>query len=98
MNGTGYAEFAFSYSLGYSSSDISQVSAANYASNLSPSYWDNANWDSFVWDGVTLSPAEVEMVGTAENLAITIASNSAQFPPFTINTAILHYTPRRGIR
>lgn len=98
VDGTGYAEFAFSYSLGYSTSEISQASALNYASNLSASYWDGVNWDNFVWDGRTLSPSEVEMVGTAENLAITIASNSAQFSPFTINTAILHYTPRRGIR
>lgn len=96
--GFGYSEFSFSYFLGYSAPEYTQSSASNYSSNLSPSAWDTVYWDNFVWDGRTLSPSEVELVGTAENIAISISSNSAHFQTFTINTAILHYTPRRGIR
>lgn len=98
INGSGYAEFAASYDLGYASPYISQASAATYASNLKASTWDTAVWDNFSWDGRTLAPTEIEMVGTAENVAVKIASNSAIFPAFTVNTIILHYTPRRGIR
>ena len=98
ITGTGYAEFAFNYDLAYSSTYIGQETQSTYASNLLASFWDAATWDAFVWDGRTLAPSEVEMKGTAENIAIRVASISAIYQPFTINSIILHYTPRRGIR
>ena len=98
ISGNGYAEFAFSYDLAYSSTYIGQETATNYSTNLAASFWDSIYWDNFVWDGRTLAPSEVEIKGTAENISIRIASNSAEFQPFTINSAILHYTPRRGLR
>jgi len=98
VNGNGYAEFAFGYDLAYGSTDVGQDANVNYASNLATAYWDTAYWDNFVWDGRTLAPTEVEVKGTAENIAVKIASNSAEYQAFTINTAILHYTPRRGLR
>ena len=98
ISGTGYAQFAFNYDLAYSSTYIGQESPVDYVSNLSASFWDAAYWDTFVWDGRTLAPSEVEVKGTAENIAIRIASISAIYQPFTVNSAILHYTPRRGLR
>lgn len=98
VTGTGYAEFAFSYDLGYSTSDIGQDTLTNYSSNLVASYWDQVNWDNFVWDGRTLAPSEVEVKGTAENIAVRIASISAIYPSFTVNSVILHYSMRRGLR
>lgn len=98
ITGTGYAEFAFNYDLAYSSTEIGQELQTNYASNLLASFWDSAYWDNFVWDGRTLAPSEVEVKGTAENIAIRVASVSAIYQPFTINSIILHYTPRRGLR
>ena len=98
ITGTGYAEFAFNYDLAYSSTEIGQELATSYASNLLASFWDSVYWDNFVWDGRTLAPSEVEVKGTAENIAVRIASVSAIYQPFTINSVILHYTPRRGLR
>ena len=98
ITGTGYAEFAFNYDLAYSSTYLGQESQASYSSNLVASFWDTAVWDAFVWDGRTLAPSEVEIKGTAENIAIRVASISAIYQPFTINSIILHYTPRRGLR
>lgn len=98
ITGTGYAEFAFSYDLGYSSPDITQDLSANYSSNLVASFWDQVSWDNFVWDGRTLAPSEVEVKGTAENIAVRIASISAIYPSFTVNSVILHYSMRRGLR
>jgi hypothetical protein len=98
ISGTGYAEFAFNYDLAYSSIYVGQDNPVSYESNLSASYWDAAYWDAFVWDGRTLAPSEVEVKGTAENIAIKVASISAIYQPFTVNSAILHYTPRRGLR
>lgn len=98
ITGTGYAEFAFNYDLAYSSTEIGQELATSYASNLLASFWDSVFWDNFVWDGRTLAPSEVEVKGTAENIAVRIASVSAIYQPFTVNSVILHYTPRRGLR
>jgi len=98
ITGTSYADFYFNYDLAYATTDIGQAAQTLYASSLSASYWDTSYWDFFVWDERTLAPSEVEVNGTAENIALRIASNSPYFQPFTINSAILHYTPRRGLR
>ena len=98
ISGTSYAEFTFSYDLGYSSTDLGQDIGTNYSSNLVASYWDSISWDNFVWDGRTLAPSEVEIMGTAENIAVRIASISDIYAPFTVNSTILHYSMRRGLR
>jgi hypothetical protein len=98
ITGTSYADFYFNYDLAYATTDIGQDTQTLYSSSLVSSYWDTSYWDFFVWDSRTLAPSEVEVNGTAENIALKIASNSPYFQPFTINSAILHYTPRRGIR
>jgi hypothetical protein len=98
VNGTSYADFYFNYDLAYATTEIGQTAQTLYTTSLSASYWDTSYWDFFVWDERTLAPSEVEVNGTAENIALRIASNSPYFQPFTINSAILHYTPRRGLR
>ena len=97
-SGLGYADFAFGYSLAYGSLDIDQAGVTQYTSPFSSAFWDAFTWDSFTWDGRTLAPSEVECIGTGENIAVTISTNSDINQPFTINSATLHYTPRRGIR
>jgi len=98
ISGTSYAEFTFSYDLAYSSTNIGQDTGTDYSSNLVASFWDAISWDNFVWDGRTLSPSEVEIMGTAENIAVRIASISDIYAPFTVNSTILHYSMRRGLR
>ena len=98
VTGNGFAQFTFGYDLAYSSTYIGQESQVTYTNSFVPSAWDSVSWDAFTWDGRTLAPSEVEMKGTAENIAIRIASSSAICDPFTINSIILHYTPRRGLR
>jgi len=98
ITGTSYAEFTVSYDLGYSTTDLGQNTGSSYSSNLVASFWDQVSWDNFVWDGRTLAPSEVEVVGTAENIAVRIASISDIYAPFTVNSTILHYSMRRGLR
>lgn len=94
----GYAEFGFSYQLGYGSVEIGQPGIDTYPLPLNPANWDSFNWDLFVWDGQGLLYSEIEVTGTAVNIAVSLASQGDYFAPFTINSFILHYTPRRGIR
>lgn len=97
--GSGYADFAFTYALGYGSTSLQQAGTpVVYATPFALTFWDSFVWDSFVWDGTALAPSEVECIGTAENIAVTISSNSKINSTFTVNSITLHYTPRRGIR
>lgn len=99
VQGEFYAVIRFGYSLGYNSEDIAQPDSEEYDSNLGGSgSWDGFIWDEFIWDGRTLSPIEVEMNGTAENVQITITSETDYIYPFILNSIITHYTPRRGLR
>jgi hypothetical protein len=55
-------------------------------------------WDNFIFDGRDIAPTETGMTGTGENVAISISSVSDLFRPFTVNSVILHYSIRRGLR
>ena len=98
ITGESFAEFAFGYDLGYGSTEYEQGTSRSYSTSLVASFWDSVVWDSFVWDGRTLAPSEVEMEGSAENVAVRVASVSALYQPFTVNSVILHYSARRGLR
>ena len=98
LTGSGYCEFQFAYDLGYSSLYIGQTGDVPYENSFSSSFWDSVFWDAFVWDGRTLAPTDVEIRGTGQNILLKISSDSDYFPPFTINSVILHYTARRGLR
>jgi len=98
LSGDSYAEIQFGYDLGYRTTALTQPADASYQNDLRSSYWDEMVWDNFVWDGADISPSEIEVSGTAENMSIRVSSNSDLFEPFTVNTVIVHYTLRRGIR
>ena len=94
----GYAEINFGYALGYANSTVPQGVTTGYPMPFTPVYWNAFTWNAFVWGGRSLFPTECEMSGTAENVQITIGSDSAEYKPYAINSVILHYTPRRGLR
>lgn len=99
MQGTAYAAISFGYQLGYGSTLIAQPNSVNTSSSFAAApVWDSFTWDAFVWDGQTLSPTDVDMTGTAENVQPVIRSGTNYIAAFTINSLIYHYTPRRGLR
>ena len=99
VQGEGYAEFSFSYVLGYGSQDFSTAPTTTNVSELSGAVnWDSFIWDQFTWDGVSLSPNESDVAGDAENISIMYSGSSDEFPQFTLSGGILQYTPRRQLR
>jgi hypothetical protein len=98
MSGEYYAEIQFGYDLGYRTPNLSQALDTAHSVDLRSTYWDSMTWDNFVWDGSDVSPSEIDVTGTAENMAVRISSTSDLFQPFTVNSVIVHYTPRRGLR
>lgn len=99
IQGTAYAAISFGYQIGYNSPLIPQPNtvAASSGFRAAP-FWDSFTWDNFTWDGQTLSPTDVDMTGTAENVQFIISSDTNYIGAYTINSIIHHYTPRRGIR
>jgi hypothetical protein len=98
VSGESYAEFQFGYDLGYRNAYFSPDSDTSHDEDLRAAYWDEFTFDNFVWDGTDIAPSEIEVRGTAENIAIRISGVSDLFGPFTVNSIIIHYTPRRGLR
>ena len=98
MTGNSFAQIGFGYDLGYRTQNIDQSIDTAHDNDLRPAYWDSMVWDSFVWDGAEITPTEVDMTGTAENVSIRISSVSPILQPFTVNSILIHYTMRRGIR
>ena len=98
MTGNYYAEIQFGYDLGYRTQYLSQALDETHTADLRSSYWDSMIWDNFVWDGSDVLPSEIGITGTAENMSIRISSYSDILQPFTVNSVIVHYTPRRGLR
>ena len=93
--GTAFAQITFGYRLGYGTPNIGASPSTNFAA--SP-VWDTFVWDSFTWDGQTLSPTDVDMTGTGENVQVSLSSSTNYINAYNINSVILHYSMRRGLR
>jgi hypothetical protein len=99
ITGSGYAEVSIGYDLAYSdAARVDQQAGLLYANSFIAPFWDSFVWDAFVWDGISLGPTDIEIRGTAENIAVRIDCNGNYFHPFTINSLILHFIQRRGLR
>ena len=94
-----YAAIQFGYNLGYGKRTAPQDAGRVYevASSGVP-FWDSFTWDNFYWDGNGISPTELEMRGVAENLQIVLRSGTDYIPSYTVNSILVHYSLRRGLR
>jgi len=96
--GSGYAEFNFTTELGYNSIDISQPSVQNEVLEFGSVLWDAFVWDAFVWDGSNLTPSNLKLEGSGENISIIIRKNSDYFSPMNLTGAMIRYAHRRQLR
>ena len=103
ISGTGYYEFKFDYDLDYLSTETEQPSqsqalTATKPVELSSAIWDDTTWDAFFWDGVSLSPAYLDMTGSGVNVSLKIWSRGDCFNAGRFSGAILEYSLRRRKR
>ena len=98
VEGDGYAEFTFTYELGYGSTDISQPGTVSEVLDFRATIWDEFVWDQFIWDGQTLTPSNLKLGGSAENISLIIRKNSDYFLPINFSGAYLRFTKRRQLR
>ena len=97
-SGGGYAEFNFTFELGYASTSIPQPGTTTETTNFSSAKWDSFTWDAFIWDGQTLLPSNLTLEGESENISFIIKSSSDYFSPVVFNGALIHTQPRRQLR
>ena len=98
---TACAEFDFGYVLGYGSIEYEQDDPLMYSASPGGVKWDNPGivWDTDIrWDPAVYIAAECYAEGTAENIALLINGSSDYVSPFTINSFLVHYSPRRMMR
>lgn len=100
VQGGAYALINFGYQLGYGTPNISQPGIVPYPTNFAAAAaWDSGfSWDQFVWDGQTLTPTDVDMTGTGENVQVMISSSTNYIAAYNVNSVIYAYSPRRMIR
>lgn len=100
VQGETYATFDATYDLNYSDIERPTGGIKTGVLALTPAQWDTPSmvWDSFVWDGRSLAPSNIEITGTGENIALRIAQNDDRFGPITINSIILHYKVRKALK
>jgi hypothetical protein len=99
VQGEHYTEFSVGYNFDWASADIAQHLFSNTGVALSGTVaWDSFYWDNFYWDGRTISPSYLELNGSGENIQLLVSTNSDFIAEFSVNSAILHYTLRRGKR
>lgn len=95
LQGDGYAEFGFGYTLAYGDRGETPSTLSADVSNV---FWDSFTWDDFIWDGRALTQTTTRLQGTGENIAFRFEGSSNLWPAFTINSIALHYTPRQLLR
>lgn len=94
LTGNGFCLIDFGYSVQTGASTYSQpTGTTEYANGLL-----NATYGTYTWSGNGLLYNECEMQGTGDNVAVTVSSNTAVCPAFSVNSVVLHYTPRRPLR
>lgn len=99
MEGGIYAEIQFGFNLSYNRTGVPQDLGRSYQmEGAGVPFWDSFAWDEFYWDGSAVSPTDADMRGSGENVQLVVRSGTAYIDAYTLNSVILHHTPRRGMR
>lgn len=98
--GTGYAEFDFTFELGYGDEAIAQPGTQTKELALTVGRWDapGALWDRGFWDGRGLQPASLDLEGVAENISFTIRKSSDYMTPVTFTGVRTRYNRLSQVR
>lgn len=58
-------------------------------------FWNDVNWDDFLWDGTAIATARADLSGTGENISFLIFNESAKAAAWEMQGITLHYDQRR---
>lgn len=92
---TQYAEPKISVELSYGDPDITATSPLSLTAQGAGGLWDIATWSQFYWDARDVDQPELSLTGTGLNLSILFYSKTKLDAGHVIQSALVHYTPRR---
>lgn len=58
-------------------------------------FWDQFTWDEFTWDSPLVAPPTYDLTGTSCNISLLFFSKDAISRPFTLQSVVMHFSPRR---
>ena len=90
-----YASIQFTYEMDYGDSNLPVVALQTTTQEGGGGYWDSFTWDEFTWDSQIVSMPKFALSGTSQNISLLFVSNDALSLPFTLQSVVMHYTPRR---
>lgn len=96
-----YAQISMTHEMDYGdfSIPIAVTSLQDFAQSTdapgSGGFWDQFTWDEFTWDSPYLDPPRFDLKGTSKNISLLFFCKDAYSLPFTLQSVLLHYTPRR---
>jgi hypothetical protein len=92
----------FAADLTYGAADVSSSLTSLVTTDISEidifgggGFWDDVNWDEFLWDASSISTARAELSGTGENIGFLIFNDTAKAAAWTMQGITLHYDLRR---
>lgn len=102
ISATGVVDLRVGSDLSYGSSEVSSGLTSITSTDVPEvdvfgggGFWNDANWDEFVWDGQNISTARANLRGTGENIGFLIFNESAVTDSFILQGLTIHYDPRR---
>lgn len=90
-----YAALSFTYELSYADNDVPVARTTAFESEGVGGNWDVSNWNQFFWDGRDVNTPSLSLEGTGINISLLFYSSTDLDQGHTLQSAILHYTPRR---
>ena len=70
----------------------------DFSTDEAGSYWDDFDWDAFVWDQPTSGIPQTKLEGEGVNIAAYLYSTSKADKPHTLRGVTLQWQPRRDDR
>lgn len=100
VSGLGYAGFNASYQLSYGDTNLSQPVDVAKTLSFTSRMWDapGLTWDTFTWDGSSLSKTTLDMGGEAENVSLMFNRKSDYDSPLRFSGALVQFSQRRSLR
>lgn len=78
--------------------DMPSVDQQSFSVYAGGAFWDEANWDQFIWSSRVIGRADAHFDGLGVNCSPTIGFSSATDQPHTISSMILLYSMRGPLR
>ncbi len=90
-----YVALSMTYEMDYGDSSFPIVALQTSTQEGGGGYWDQFTWDEFTWDSPIIGQPKFSLSGSSQNISLLFNSNDDLSQPYSIQSVLLQYTPRR---